>query len=46
MVTFYFTFVFSLPYTSFIPGTGVESDLFFSSGLSDPRNVALVSRLK
>ncbi|MFZ0593954.1 MAG: lipoxygenase family protein [Bryobacteraceae bacterium] len=46
MVTFYFTFVFSVPYTSFIPPTGVESDLFFPSGLGDPRNVALVARRK
>ncbi len=46
MVTFYFTFVFSAPYTSFIPPAGVESDLFFPSGLGDPRNVALVARRK
>jgi hypothetical protein len=46
MVTFYFTFVFSAPYTSFIPPTGVDSDLFFPLGLGDPRNVALVARRK
>ena len=46
MVTFYFTFVFSAPYTSFIPPTGVDSDLFFPLGLGDPRNAALVARRK
>ena len=43
MVTFYFTFVFSVPYVPFIPLTGVESDLFFPGGLGDPRNKALVA---
>jgi hypothetical protein len=46
MVNFYFTFVFSRPYVPFIPPFGVESDLFFPSGLNDPRNVALVKRRK
>ena len=42
MVRFYYTFSFSRPYESFIPEYGVESNLFFPNGLSDPRNVALV----
>jgi len=46
MVNFYFTFVFSSPYVSFIPQTGVDSDLFFPTGLGDPRNEALVVRRK
>ena len=46
MVNFYFTFVFSQPYEPFIPAGGVESDLFFPTGLGDPRNAALVTRRK
>jgi lipoxygenase len=46
MINFYFIFVFSAPYVSFIPPMGVEADLFFPSGLADPRNVALVARRK
>jgi len=46
MVNFYFTFVFSPPYEPFIPANGVESDLFFPTGLGDPRNAALVMRRK
>jgi hypothetical protein len=46
MVNFYFTFVFSRPYEPFIPPTGIDSNLFFPSGLHDPRNIALVSRRK
>ncbi len=46
MVNFYFTFVFSPPYEPFIPANGVESDLFFPTGLGDPRNGALVTRRK
>lgn len=44
MIHFYFTFVFSSPYVPFIPAGGVQTDLFFPSGLEDPRNVALVER--
>lgn len=40
-INFYFTFVFSTPYESFIPLSGVDTVLFFPRGLSDPRNVAL-----
>jgi Lipoxygenase len=43
MANFYFVFSFSPPYESFIPITGVESELFFPSGLADPRNHALVA---
>jgi len=46
MMNFYFIFVFSAPYVSFIPPMGVEADLFFPSGLADPRNAALVTRRK
>jgi len=46
MVNFYFTFVFSPPYEPFIPANGVESNLFFPTGLGDPRNAALVTRRK
>jgi hypothetical protein len=46
MVNFYFVFVFSAPYVSFIPPVGVETDLFFPLGLADPRNVVLVARRK
>jgi hypothetical protein len=41
-LTFYNTFAFSVPYVPFIPLEGIESKLFFSGGLSDPRNQALV----
>lgn len=42
MVTFYYTFGFSIPYESFVPQNGIEADLFFPGGLADPRNQALV----
>lgn len=42
MVTFYYTFGFSVPYESFVPMNGVEANLFFPGGLADPRNQALV----
>jgi hypothetical protein len=41
-INFYFTFVFSTPYESFIPLSGVETVLFFPREPSDPRNVALI----
>lgn len=42
MLTFYYIFGFSVPYVSFIPLTGFETNLFFPGGLTDARNQALV----
>ncbi|HEV7671180.1 MAG TPA: lipoxygenase family protein [Thermoanaerobaculia bacterium] len=42
MVTFYFTFAFSVPYVPFVPLDGIEDDLFFPGGPADPRNRALI----
>jgi hypothetical protein len=42
MVTFYFTFAFSVPYVPFIPLEGIDANLFFSGGPAEPRNRALV----
>ena len=42
LVNFYFTFVFSVPYESFIPLGGVETELPFPNGMKDARNRALV----
>ncbi len=42
MVTFYFTFSFSVPYEPFIPIAGLDEDLFFPNGMDDERNKALV----
>ena len=42
MVTFYYIFGFSIPYESFVPLNGVETNLFFAGGLADARNQALV----
>jgi hypothetical protein len=42
MTTFYFTFVFSKPYESFIPLEGVVANLFFPGGVGDQRNQALI----
>jgi hypothetical protein len=41
MATFYYTFSFSRPYEPFVPAYGVESNLFFPGGLTEPRNAAL-----
>jgi hypothetical protein len=41
--SFYFQFVFTGPTEPFIPRDGVEADLFFPSGMNDPRNRALVA---
>ena len=41
-VNFYFTFVFTPPYESFIPLGGVDTALFFPGGVTDPRNRALI----
>lgn len=42
MIGFYFTFVFSAPYDSFIPVAGVDANLYFPGGTSDVRNQALI----
>lgn len=42
-VNFYFIFVFSPPYEPFVPLGGVNSELFFAGGASDPRNQALIA---
>jgi hypothetical protein len=42
LVNFYFIFVFSVPYESFIPPGGVDSNLPFPNGMIDPRNRAIV----
>ncbi len=42
MVTFYFTFAFSVPYVPFVPLDGIEDDLFFPGGPTEPRNRALI----
>ena len=41
-VNFYYIFVFSPPYESFIPLSGAGTNLFFPGGGSDSRNQALV----
>lgn len=41
-LAFYNTFAFSVPYESFIPLDGVDSNLFFPGGPTDKRNQALV----
>lgn len=43
MIKFYYTFSFSAPYESFLPLSGLETNLFFPNGLNDPRNEALIS---
>jgi hypothetical protein len=42
MVTFYFTFSFSVPYEPLIPIEGFDENLFFEGGMDDDRNKALV----
>jgi Lipoxygenase len=42
ITSFYFAFAFAKPNEPFIPQEGVEANLFFPSGMSDPRNRALV----
>ena len=46
MMNFLTIFVFTGPYVPFIPKAGVEADLFFPDGLTDPRNRALVAYRK
>jgi hypothetical protein len=43
ITSFYFAFAFAKPNEPFIPREGVEANLFFPSGLNDPRNRALVT---
>lgn len=43
MVTFYFTFSFSVPYVPFVPLDGIEDDLYFPGGPDEPRNRALIA---
>ena len=43
ITAFYFGFAFVKPAESFVPKDGVETNLFFPSGLKDPRNRALVA---
>jgi len=45
MLNFYFVFIFSAPYESFIPIEGVEHGLFFE-GAEDKRNRALIAYRK
>ncbi len=45
-LTFYNTFAFSVPYESFIPLNGIDSNLFFPGGATDKRNQALVQYRK
>jgi hypothetical protein len=40
---FYFSFVLAKPYEPFVPPKGVDTNLFFPSGMSDPRNRALIA---
>jgi Lipoxygenase len=42
VTTFYFTFVFSVPYVPFIPYEGVDADLYFPGGADAPCNQALI----
>ncbi len=42
MAQFYYIFVFSSPYESFLPENGIEDKLFFKGGVDEPRNAALV----
>ena len=42
MTTFYFTFVFSVPYVPFIPLARPEADLYFPGGADTPCNQALI----
>ncbi len=40
---FYFSFVLAKPYEPFVPQEAVDANLFFPSGMNDPRNRALVA---
>ena len=43
MVTFYFTFAFSVPYVPLIPLEGIDANLAFPGGPSEPRNQAQIA---
>lgn len=43
MMNFYNVFGFSVPYRPFVPVDGIDADLFFPGGRTDPRNVALIA---
>lgn len=43
MLTFYFLFVFTKPYKSFIPSNGIDKNLFFGSDPKEPGNQALIT---
>jgi hypothetical protein len=43
MVMFYFTFAFSVPYIPLIPLEGLDANLAFPGGPSDPRNQAQIA---
>jgi Lipoxygenase len=43
MVTFYFTFAFSVPYVPLIPLEGLDANLSFPGGTSEARNQALIA---
>lgn len=43
MVQFYFIFLYSAPYEPLVPIDGIEENLYFPGGKSDPRNRALVA---
>jgi hypothetical protein len=42
ILKFYFAFVFSKPYVGLLPEHGVDTELYFPGGPSDPRNAALI----
>ena len=43
VLTFFYIFIFSAPYESFIPREGNDTNFFFPEGLRDPRNIALAA---
>jgi hypothetical protein len=43
MVTFYFTFAFSVPYLPLIPLEGIDANLAFPGGPNEPRNQAQIA---
>ncbi|MFI5134442.1 MAG: lipoxygenase family protein [Chitinophagales bacterium] len=42
MIAFYYIFAFSAPYDSFIPIEGVNANLPYANGPTDPKNIALI----
>lgn len=43
MINFYYTFIHTAPYETFVPLLGVDDKLFFSGGAEDRRNQALMT---